>query len=68
MEHSLRDCPLSTYAKFSVRVAFFTPCFHESTRAYQGDKKCCFWGDFADIPFGWSLSRLNYGISLELDL
>ena len=40
----LRDCPLSTYTKFSVGLAFFTPCCREGTCVYQGVRNVAFRG------------------------
>ena len=46
MACSRRDCPLTKYAKFSVGVAFFTPCCCEGTGLYQG---------LGNVDFRWIL-------------
>ena len=49
-------------------VVFHIPCCREGTCVCQGVGNVAFRGDFAYVLYGWSLSRLNYGISLELVL
>ena len=63
---SLRYRLLSTYAKFSVVVTFFTHWRHEGTCACQGVGNVTFRGHFVDLLDGWFPSTLNYGGSLEL--
>ena len=43
-QHSIRVCPLSTFAKFSVRVTFFTLSCREGTCVNQGMGKVAFGG------------------------
>ena len=49
---ALRGYPLSTYAKFSEKLTFLTPC------AYQGVRNVSFSENFAYVINGWPLSYL----------
>ena len=61
---SLRDRPLSMSAKFSLRVKFlFSDVVKYVCKSVDG--KCCFWGDYADVLYGRTHSRLDYGFSLK---
>ena len=61
---SLRDRPLSMSAKFSLRVMFLLSVVVKYV-CESVDGKCCFSGNFAEVLYGRTHSRLDYGFSLK---